>query len=104
MHSPAELQSICNRCPSRRRPCKGACECLESGKDVAEHVESRLCPIGRYELGWGDKIAAALHLMGLRPILRRLFTDIARAGAVWLRDGAEPSCGCDKRQKALNSL
>lgn len=97
------LINVCQLCDKHEiRNSRMVCGMDDVG--VHKHAEKKYCPIGEYQFGLGDSIAAALHRLGVQSFFRRLMLDIATCNEAWLRDGTQPSCGCEARQAALNRL
>jgi hypothetical protein len=88
--------SACHRCELMQSGCRGACACLQDGRDIIEHAQAGDCPLGKHEVppsrGLGDTIAKVAHALGAD-----------KAAHVFERlSGRE--CGCGKRREKLNDI
>lgn len=82
---------LCHRCDRKIMPPRdGVLRCGVDGEDIMEHATGSYCPTGRYQLGLGDMIAAAIYWTGIDRVWRRV-----RRGK---------PCRCKRRQLALNKI
>lgn len=86
-----QRQAICNACEHAPKRCAGKAVCGIDGIDLIEHAEQGYCPIGKYKLGMGDRIASALYRTRIAPLYKRVRKLVTKK-----------PCGCPKRQKRWN--
>jgi hypothetical protein len=84
-----QLKAICDECDERVGD-----HCSRNLQTIARNAHERTCPIGRFGLGLGDTVAAALHATGIGPFYMKIHERVT----------GEPCTGCPKRQHALNVL
>lgn len=96
------MLNICHRCDQRRWAEKGLLVCAQDGRNVVEHSESGVCPLGKFEGATptplavplaGDLVAAVTAKFGIGRVAKFAAKLVGR-----------PDCGCAKRQQWLNRL